>query len=149
MKYVNPIKIYTFRDGLQSTLAILSIVRFLIACVLTWLGFFNSLTTNWIGFVASDCLLHLVSGMITTLTFTLMVACSQKCPRILSATHYSTLATFEVLGKLCMVSVSGTVVDMIGYTKFFVICTCLTLLPIILLRTGNVNFQQAEVQVKD
>ncbi len=125
----------------------LSTIRFLAVCLLTWLGSFNSLNINWI--IIFDCLLHLVSGMITTFTFTLMVACSQKCPRILSATHYSTLATFEVLGKLCMVSVSGMLVDMIGYFKFFIICTFLTLLPIISLKTGNTSFQQEKVEIKD
>ena len=120
-------------------------MRFLAACVLTSLGSYSSSNTNWIEFVISDSILHVISGMITTLTFTLMVACSQKCPRTLSATHYSTLATFEVLGKLYMTSVSGTIVDVIGYGKFFFMCTVLTLPPVILLRTGHTSFQRKEV----
>ena len=138
-----------FRNDICGTLTVLSIIRFLSVCVITWMATFNSLTAIWTGFVFLNSILHLVSGMITTLTFTLMVACSQKCPRILSATHYSTLATFEVLGKLCMVSVSGTVVDLIGYIKFFIVCSLLTLLPTILHKTGSTNFKQERIQVED
>ncbi|XP_028414473.1 major facilitator superfamily domain-containing protein 3-like [Dendronephthya gigantea] len=124
-------------ESLHSTLAVISSIRFVAIFVLTWLGSLNSININWIWFILFDCLLHLVSGMVTTLTFTLMVACSQKCPKIFSATHYSTLATFEVLGKLCMVSISGIVVDLIGYINFFTVCTCLAVFPIVLLGTGS------------
>ena len=119
-----------------STLAVISSIRFIAMFLMTWLGSLNSIHLNWIWFILFDCLLHLVSGMVTTLTFTLMVACSQKSPKIFSATHYSTLATFEVLGKLCMVSISGTVVDLIGYINFFTVCTCLAIFPIFLLGMG-------------
>ena len=127
---------------MRRTLVVLSSVRFLTTCVLTWLGSCSSFNANWIWFVISDSVLHVISGMITTLTFTLMVVCSQKCPRVLSATHYSTLATFEVFGKLCMMSISGTIVDAVGYGKFFITCTVLTLLPVILLGTANLSYQK-------
>ena len=134
------------RSGLCKTLAILSTLRFFAVYMLSWFGSFIALNTSWI--VIFDGILHLVSGMITTLTFTVMVSCSQKCPRIYSATHYSTLATFEVLGKLCMVSVSGYLVDKIGYATFFIICSFLSLLPIFLLRMINASFQHEKAEIK-
>jgi hypothetical protein len=115
--------------------------------MLSWFGSFNSLNPSWI--IIVEGILHFVSGMITTLTFTAMVSCSQKCPRIHSATHYSTLATFEVLGKLCMVSVAGWLVDMIGYVMFFIICSFLSLLPVGLLSMANTSFQQEKVTIED
>ena len=44
-----------------------------------------------------------------------------------------------------MTSVSGTIVDVIGYGKFFFMCTVLTLPPVILLGTGHTSFQRKEV----
>lgn len=137
------------RDHLHNTLSVLSTLRLLTAWVLIWFGSFdNLLNTSWLMLVISDCTLHLVSGMITTLTFTLMVACSQKCPEMLSATHYSTLATFEVFGKLCMVSVSGSLVDILGYLRFFIICTILMLLPLILLGTRDISCPRKKEELK-
>nr|XP_003228431.2 PREDICTED: major facilitator superfamily domain-containing protein 3 [Anolis carolinensis] len=50
--------------------------------------------------VMSICTQHLIAGLITTLTFSLMMHCSQKAKESIQATHYSFLATLEVLGKV-------------------------------------------------
>ena len=84
-----------------------------------------------------DCVLHFISGAITTVAFTLMVRCSQRCTTRISATHYSTLASFEVLGKLTMTSISGTIAEKIGYNKFFALCCLVLVLNLIVLRIPN------------
>ena len=59
------------------------------------------------------------SGIITTTTFTLMMYCSQRVPQSIQASHYTTLATVEVLGKLTFSIFIGSLTDIIGYTLVF------------------------------
>ncbi|XP_022100489.1 major facilitator superfamily domain-containing protein 3-like isoform X1 [Acanthaster planci] len=70
-------------------------------------------------------LLQLIGGAITIATFTLMMQCSQNAPLCIQATHYTALATLEVMGKLTFMSVAGWLVDMLGYTSMF--CLFITL----------------------
>ncbi|PAA56346.1 hypothetical protein BOX15_Mlig018921g3 [Macrostomum lignano] len=63
----------------------------------------------------------LVSGLITTSTFALMMRCSQTAPPACRATHYTGLATLEVLGKLIFSSASGVIVDGLGYGASYVL----------------------------
>lgn len=60
------------------------------------------------------------AGVITTATFTLMMRLSQRAPESVKGTHYTTLATFEVLGKLAFASVAGGVIDHFGLEHTFV-----------------------------
>ena len=61
-------------------------------------------------------LLLLLSGAITTVTFAWMMYCSQLAPSRRQASHYTSLATCEVLGKLIFVSLtSGWLVEQLGY----------------------------------
>ena len=66
------------------------------------------------------CLLQLIGGAITTVTFTLMMQCSQGAPDHIQATHYTALSTLEVMGKLSFMSFIGLATDMLGY--FVVFC---------------------------
>ncbi|XP_075405199.1 major facilitator superfamily domain-containing protein 3 [Tenrec ecaudatus] len=67
----------------------------------------------------SLCLQHFLGGLVTTATFTLMMRCSQFAPRTLQATHYSFLATLELLGKLLMAALAGALADGLGLWTCF------------------------------
>ena len=59
------------------------------------------------------------------MTFTLMMQCSQRAPQSIQASHYSTLATMEVVGKLTISVLVGMITDTMGYPFVFVVCTLL------------------------
>lgn len=77
--------------------------------------------------LVSECMLQLTGGIITTITFTLMMQFSKEVHSSLQATHFSLLATAEVLGKLSMMSVSGGLVDVMGYPVYFLLCFLMSL----------------------
>ncbi|XP_033011867.1 major facilitator superfamily domain-containing protein 3 [Lacerta agilis] len=62
---------------------------------------------------------HFIAGLVTTLTFSIMMQCAQKAQESLQATHYSLLATLEVLGKLVFSSLAGSLVDWLGFVGAF------------------------------
>lgn len=64
-------------------------------------------------------LLLIVSGAISTAAFTLMMHCSQQANQKCQASHYSLLATAEVLGKLLFSVFVGAITDMVGYAWAF------------------------------
>ncbi|KAJ8401538.1 hypothetical protein AAFF_G00378550 [Aldrovandia affinis] len=64
---------------------------------------------------------HFLGGLITTLTFTTMMHCTQRAEERIQATHYSFLATLEVLGKLGFSAVAGWVVDAAGFQASFLL----------------------------
>lgn len=68
------------------------------------------------------------AGVITTATFALMMRLSQKAPERVKGTHYTTLATFEVLGKLAFASVAGSLIDGFGLEKTFTLFIALAVL---------------------
>ncbi|MBX7194130.1 MAG: MFS transporter [Sandaracinaceae bacterium] len=64
------------------------------------------------GFViASTCAEHLVSGALTTIMFAFMM---RHTDRRIGATHYTLLATLEVLGKAPLAMSSGWIADHVG-----------------------------------
>ncbi|KAM6148289.1 major facilitator superfamily domain-containing protein 3 [Rhynchocyon petersi] len=67
----------------------------------------------------SLCLQHFLGGLVTTITFTLMMCCSQLAPSALQATHYSLLATLELLGKLLFGTLAGMLADDLGLQGCF------------------------------
>uniref|UniRef100_UPI00398EB310 major facilitator superfamily domain-containing protein 3 isoform X2 n=1 Tax=Pristiophorus japonicus TaxID=55135 RepID=UPI00398EB310 len=71
--------------------------------------------------VLSIILQHFLSGLITTLTFSIMMLCTQKAEERIQATHYTFLASFEVLGKLIFSAIAGVLVDWIGFPFSFCI----------------------------
>ncbi|KAL0979665.1 hypothetical protein UPYG_G00187970 [Umbra pygmaea] len=64
---------------------------------------------------------HFLGGLITTLTFTTMMHCTQRAEESVQATHYSFLATLEVLGKLMFGALAGTLVDWLGFPTAFLL----------------------------
>ncbi|XP_010875160.1 major facilitator superfamily domain-containing protein 3 isoform X2 [Esox lucius] len=62
---------------------------------------------------------HFLGGLITTLTFTTMMHCTQRAEESVQATHYSFLATLEVLGKLMFGALAGSMVDWLGFPTAF------------------------------
>ena len=79
-------------------------------------------------------LLLLGSGVVTTTTFTLMMYCSQRSPSAIQASHYTTMATVEVLGKLAFSIVIGQFTDIVGYLCSFVLFVVLSIfvIPVLL-----------------
>lgn len=69
----------------------------------------------------------LISGTVTTATFTLMMQCSKLASNHIQATHYTTLATLEVLGKLTFSVMIGPLTDFVGYKHVFIIFFVLSL----------------------
>ncbi|XP_048338574.1 major facilitator superfamily domain-containing protein 3 [Sphaerodactylus townsendi] len=76
--------------------------------------------------VLSICSHHFVSGMVTTLTFSIMMHCTQTADESIQATHYSFLATLEVLGKLLFSTLVGSLVDWLGFVPSFCVFLCLS-----------------------
>ncbi|XP_014016153.1 major facilitator superfamily domain-containing protein 3 [Salmo salar] len=64
---------------------------------------------------------HFLGGLITTLTFTTMMHCTQRAEESVQATHYSFLSTLEVLGKLMFSALAGGLVDWVGYPTAFLL----------------------------
>lgn len=97
------------------------------------------------------CLMLLVSGIVTTATFTLMMQCSKRAPSHVQASHYTTLATLEVVGKLLFSVSLGSVTDAIGYENVFILFLVLTTLVISFLQScpKELIHHQEEVSVKD
>ncbi|XP_048215072.1 major facilitator superfamily domain-containing protein 3 [Perognathus longimembris pacificus] len=79
----------------------------------------------------SLCLQHFLGGLVTTATFTVMMRCSQLAPRTLQATHYSLLATLELLGKLLLGALAGVLADGLGPQPCFTIFLTLSVLPLL------------------
>ncbi|TSR04277.1 Major facilitator superfamily domain-containing protein 3 [Bagarius yarrelli] len=76
--------------------------------------------------VLSLSIQHFIAGLITTLTFTCMMHCTQRAEESIQATHYSFLATLEVLGKLCFSALAGAIVDTVGFPIAFLLFLFLT-----------------------
>nr|KAF6270814.1 major facilitator superfamily domain containing 3 [Myotis myotis] len=81
----------------------------------------------------SLCLQHFLGGLVTTATFTLMMCCSQLAPSALQATHYSLLATLELLGKLLLGTLAGALADSLGLHFCFSLFLALSAIPILYL----------------
>ncbi|XP_047580152.1 major facilitator superfamily domain-containing protein 3 isoform X2 [Lutra lutra] len=81
----------------------------------------------------SLCLQHLLGGLVTTTTFTLMMRCSQLVPRALQATHYGLLATLELLGKLFLGTLAGALADSLGLPLCFAFFLALSGMPVLYL----------------
>ncbi|XP_029778979.1 major facilitator superfamily domain-containing protein 3 [Suricata suricatta] len=81
----------------------------------------------------SLCLQHFLGGLVTTTTFALMMHCTQLAPGALQATHYSLLATLELLGKLFLGSLAGALADSLGPRLCFSLFLALSGMPVLYL----------------
>ncbi|XP_029420033.1 major facilitator superfamily domain-containing protein 3 isoform X2 [Nannospalax galili] len=79
----------------------------------------------------SLCLQQFLGGLVTTGTFTVMMHCSQLAPRTLQATHYSLLATLELLGKLLPGTLAGVLADGLGPHLCYALFLALSALPLL------------------
>ncbi|KAM4608083.1 major facilitator superfamily domain-containing protein 3 [Discoglossus pictus] len=77
---------------------------------------------------------HFLAGVVTTLTFSLMMRCTQQADREIQASHYSLLSSLEVLGKVTFSAISGILVDYLGVTGSFSLFIAFSFLPILHLR---------------
>ncbi|KAH8030106.1 hypothetical protein HPB51_006538 [Rhipicephalus microplus] len=84
--------------------------------------------------VAGMLTLNLVSGMITTVVFTMMMSMSQTLPRGLRSTHFSFLCTVEVVGKLAASILVGPCIDVVGKTPTYFVMTALAVASIATIR---------------
>lgn len=75
-------------------------------------------------------ILLLLSGIVTTITFTIMMECSQTAVEDVQATHYTALATAEVLGKLLFSVVAGGLTDYFGYLSAYCLFFVLALFTV-------------------
>lgn len=73
--------------------------------------------------------LQFTGGIISTATFSIMMICSQAQKKTIKATHYSTLASVEVFGKLIFASFIGTALDAYGFPHVYFVLVLLTLVP--------------------
>lgn len=126
----------------------------LVPMLFTTLVIFSWVDSSQICFVlaiVSMCLMLLVSGIVTTATFTLMMQCSKRAPSHVQASHYTTLATLEVVGKLLFSVSLGSVTDAIGYENVFILFLVLTTLVISFLQScpEELIHHHEEVSVKD
>lgn len=126
----------------------------LVPMLFTTLVIFSWVDSSQICFVLaiiSMCLMLLVSGIVTTATFTLMMQCSKRAPSRVQASHYTTLATLEVVGKLLFSVSLGSVTDAIGYENVFILFLVLTTLVISFLQScpKELIHHHEEVSVKD
>jgi len=72
--------------------------------------------------ITVTCLEHLLGGALTTVLFALMM---RHTDREIGATHYTLLASLEVLGKLPLATLSGVIAVGLGYPALFAIATAL------------------------
>ncbi|XP_070176914.1 major facilitator superfamily domain-containing protein 3-like [Littorina saxatilis] len=92
-----------------------------------------------LGFGTVPCIflmlvLLVVSGAVSTAAFTLMMQCSQRASPQCRASHYSLLATAEVLGKLMFSVFVGAITDAVGYTVAFGLFLTLSVIVLPLFR---------------
>ncbi len=121
-----------------------------LATVMTLWGFepiqSTSSTRDWCLKMAGFgllCLFTIGAGAITTPVFTLMMGLSQKSPKDIQGTHFSMLATSEILGKLMFATVNGWIIDLVGLQVMYVIFSLLAILvPIVMLQAPKSLTQQ-------
>lgn len=86
------------------------------------------------------CITLFSAGAITTAVFTLMMRLSQTAPSSIQGTHYTVLATSEVLGKLVFAILAGWLTDQLGLQVMYILFVILAVLnvPFILKRPNSV-----------
>ncbi|CAN8001505.1 unnamed protein product [Ixodes hexagonus] len=81
--------------------------------------------------VSSMLFLNLISGMITTVVFTIMMTRSQRVAKGYKTTHFSFLCTVEVLGKLLFSILVGPCIDLIGKPATYFVMTAFTAFTVV------------------
>ncbi|XP_039606648.1 major facilitator superfamily domain-containing protein 3 isoform X1 [Polypterus senegalus] len=123
----------TTRYKVYSLMKIFFILRLLSLAFQTFLiNVFNS--NSWLMkgcAILSINIQHFFGGSITTLAFSIMMQCTKMAHVRIQATHYSFLATLEVLGKLSFSILVGWIVDWVGFFLSFIIFQLLSVVAIL------------------
>ncbi len=107
------------RFGVLPALAVTAVLRALAVGSEWWLSLVTPTTERVVGVVAAE---QLFGGAITTATFAFMMS---RINRKIGATHYTLLATVEVVGKLGISAVSGLITERTSYPTLFALATLL------------------------
>ncbi|XP_077988924.1 major facilitator superfamily domain-containing protein 3-like [Glandiceps talaboti] len=117
--------------SLLPTLFFVRIIPLVLMNFILWCDMVNEQSIFLYGLsITAMCLLQFIGGLITTATFTMMMQCSQNAPQDMQATHWTTLATLEVMGKLLFMSAAGFLTDWLGYPVVFVFLLLLSVIVI-------------------
>ena len=118
-----------------------AITRTFTILAMTYVIFQDQVQTSFIKYFGytSICLTSISAGGITTATFTMMMTLSQKVYESFQGTHYSILATCEVLGKLIFAAFAGWLTDYIGLQTVFLLFSILAIIVIPFIRTFKEN----------
>lgn len=84
----------------------------------------------------STCAEHFFSGVLTTVMFALMMS---RTDRRIGATHYTLLATIEVLGKAPLSLASGAIAELLSVPIAFAIGVALSLAYVLLLLSPSLR----------
>jgi len=112
----------------------------------------ESLTVDSIMFyaaVSTLVLANLCAGIITTATFTTMMRLSQTADPEIQTSHYSLLATVEVLGKLMFASIAGCLIDLLGIESVFVLFVIFAISTVPLLWARPQDCQHQDCALSD
>ena len=125
--------------------------------VVIWLWGFNPITDlsiyskDWIllhiGFALLCCVLF-SAGVLTSSVFTIMMRLSQTAPESVKGTHYTTLATFEVFGKLAFAAISGYLIDTIGLKPLYLFFVLLSFLTVPFVRNAPKVITESHIKTK-
>ena len=112
-----------------------AVSRTMTILAMTFVIFQNQIQTfKYFGYL-SICLTSICAGGITTATFTMMMTLSQNADERFQGTHYSILATCEVLGKLLFAAFAGWLTDLVGLQAIFAFFSLLAAMVVIFIRT--------------
>ncbi|XP_076464989.1 major facilitator superfamily domain-containing protein 3-like isoform X2 [Babylonia areolata] len=134
-------------------LQLLSVVKVVVLATEAVVVTTASMQTEFLGISTVSCItlmqiLMVVSGAVSTAAFTLMMQCSQHASPHCRASHYSLLATAEVLGKLLFSVFVGVITDWLGYSLAFGLFLTLSLivLPLFHYAPNSLSVSVASLQ---
>ncbi|MEZ4256176.1 MAG: MFS transporter [Polyangiales bacterium] len=127
------------RVGITAAVTITAVLRVLPVAGEWWLSLGQPSPT---AVVTVTCAEHFFGGALTTAVFALMMS---KVDRRMGATHYTFIATLEVLGKMPPASLSGFVVSAFGYSTVFAAGTFLSFAFLGLLPRPNRRRPSADI----
>ena len=130
---------YIHSRKLQSMFVVMLFFSFLIVVGIGFQVVCSLIITNgvssslyWLS-IGSVCFLSFVSGVVSTLSFTLMMQFCKTLPLHFQTSHYNVFASVEIAGKLFFATMAGSIVDTLGITRALSVFMCLASIPVIFL----------------